>query len=518
MSDYDVCVIGAGPAGFAAAMRAWDFGKRVCIIEKGAIGGVGVHNGALSSKTLWELSRDYRNAIRRDRGYDATDVTVDYERVVHCVDIAAGEKVSQMTRQLEELSEPRPGCPGSVTLLRGHARFLDASRIFVEGNDSSLDRIVSADHIVLGTGSRPRTLDSIPTDGHTILTSDHITGLDRFPRSLVILGAGVVGCEFATIFANFGQTKVYMIDKAERILPFEDDDISRVCSRNLERLGVTVHHQARLVEMKTDQGEVEYTIEHHTGGRESIRVEKALIAIGRVPNTRGLDLEKAGIKTCDRGYIVDTDTRTSVPNIYAVGDVTQDIALVNVGEIEGRHCVEKMFAAEDIEPLSYENISTIMFLNPEVAAIGMNEKQAQKARIEYRVAVYGYELVNRAIAMRATDGFVKILTTDDDEMRILGMRALGVHASTTIEAVSLMIRHGRSARELAELLHPHPAVTEGVQDCVRMLLGTSIYKPEVFKSELRLSRITYGTGVTREVIQRVTPPSAGAKEAPAEKT
>ena len=516
MPDYDVCVIGAGPAGFAAAMRAWDFGKRVCIVEKGPIGGVGVHNGALSSKTLWELSRDYRNAIRRDRGFDASQVVVDYERVVHCVDIAAGEKVGQMTRQLEELSEPRPGCPGSVTLMRGNARFLDRNRVFVEGSDSSLDRVVTAENIVLGTGSRPRTLPSIPIDGHTILTSDHITGLERFPRSLVILGAGVVGCEFATIFANFGQTKVYMIDKAERILPFEDDDISRVCSRNLERHGVTVHHQAKLVEMKTDQGEVEYTIEHHTGGRESIRVEKAQIAIGRVPSTRGLDLDKAGIETNDRGYIVDNDTRTSVPNIYAVGDVTQDIALVNVGEIEGRHCIEKMYGKKT-EALSYENISTIMFLNPEVAAIGMNEKQAQAKRIPYRVAVYGYELVNRAIAMRATDGFVKILTSDDDEMRILGMRALGVHASTTIEAVSLMIRHGRSARELAELLHPHPAVTEGVQDCVRMLLGTSIYKPEVFKSELRLSRISYGEeegDVSRQTIRRTGSEKNKAKAAP----
>lgn len=234
-----------------------------------------------------------------------------------------------------------------------------------------------------------------------------------------------------------------------------------------------------------------------------------------MPNTRGLDLEKAGIETSDRGYIVDTDTQTSVPHIYAVGDVTQDIALVNVGEIEGRHCIEKMYG-EDVKPLSYQNISTIMFLNPEVAAIGMNEKQAQKERIGYRVAVYGYEMVNRAIAMRATDGFVKILTTDDDEMRILGMRALGVHASTTIEAVSLMIRHGRSARELAELLHPHPAVTEGVQDCVRMLLGTSIYKPEVFKTELRLSRISYGDedgDVSRQTIRRVGPEAAKKAEA-----
>jgi dihydrolipoamide dehydrogenase len=161
-----------------------------------------------------------------------------------------------------------------------------------------------------------------------------------------------------------------------------------------------------------------------------------------------------------------------------------------VGEIEGRHAAERIAGVQE-RRLSYENLSTIMFLDPEVAAIGINELKAQEKRIPYRVAVYGYGLVNRAIAMRATDGFVKILTSDDEEMRILGMRALGAHASTMIEGVSLMIQHARSIRELAELLHPHPAVTEGLQDCVRMLLGSSIYKPHVFTSELRLSRITY---------------------------
>ena len=211
---------------------------------------------------------------------------------------------------------------------------------------------------------------------------------------------------------------------------------------------------------------------------------------GRVPNTESLDLDKAGIEVGDRGHILDTDTQTSVPHIYAVGDVTLDIALVNVGEIEGRHAAEKICGLHD-RVLSYDNLSTIMFLSPEVAAIGLNEQQAQDKRIPYRVGVYDYSLVNRAIAMRNTEGFVKLLVSDDDEMKILGMRSLGVHASTTLEAVSLMIQHGRSARELAELYHPHPAITEGLQDCVRMLLGTSIYKPSVFQSELRLSRIHY---------------------------
>ncbi|MCO4773457.1 MAG: NAD(P)/FAD-dependent oxidoreductase [Deltaproteobacteria bacterium] len=490
MADYDVCVIGAGPAGFAAAMRAWDFGKTVCIVEKSELGGTGVHNGALSSKTMWELSRDYRIALRRDRGYSADNVNVDFRQVAHCVDVAVDEKVSQMRRQLEALREPLPGCPGSVHWIAGTARFLDPHTVQVDGNEPGTDTTVVAKNFVVATGSRPRILPNIEVDGHYIMTSDHVMGLTRFPRSLVILGAGVVGCEFATIFANYGQTKVYLIDRGGRILPFEDEDVSRVCSSNLERKGVSIHHRSNLVSMERVGEQVAYTIEHHTGGRETIQVDHAIISVGRVPNNDGLGLDKAGVKLTPNGHIADDDTRTSQPHIYAVGDITQDVALVSIGEIEGRHAVEKMFTTSK-KKLDYDNISSIYFLDPEVAAIGLNEQQAQELRIPYRVAVYGYNLNNRAIAMRATGGFVKLLTTDCEDLRILGMRACGVHASTTIEAVSLMMKAGHSVRDLAELFHPHPAVTEAVQDCVRMLLGSSIYKPEVFTSDLRLSRIEF---------------------------
>lgn len=489
-STFDVCVIGGGPAGFAATMRLWDLGKRVCLVERGRLGGAGVHNGALSSKTLWELSCDYRGARRRDRGYIAQDVEVRYASVAEVVEQATSTKTDQMRHQLSELSQPRTGYSGSIQLVEGSARFVDAHTIHVDGTEPGQSRTIRADHFIIATGSRPRELPDVEIDGQQIITSDHIGNLSRFPRSMVILGAGVVGCEFATIFSNFEQTKVYVIDRAERILPFEDEDVSRVCSKNLEAKGVTIHHRAKLLSMKAVGDEVEYTIEHHTGGRETIRVEKALVSIGRVPNTGGLDLAAAGIEVGPRGHIDVKDTATAVPHIHAVGDVTLDIALVNIGEIEGRHAAE-VIAGHTHEMLSYENISTIMFLDPEVASIGLNEQQAQEKKIPYRVARYNYSLVSRPIAMRATEGFVKLLVTDDDDMCILGMRALGVHASTTLEAVSFMIQHGRSAKELGDLLHPHPAVTEGLQDCVRMLTGTSIYKPCVFQSDLRLSRIGY---------------------------
>ncbi len=488
--EFDVTVIGAGPSGFAAAMRSWDFGKRVCLVERGRLGGAGVHNGALSSKTMWELSRDYRNATRRDRGFTTTGVEVHFGAVCEAVRMATDTKVEHMTRQLRELATPLPGHPGSITLVRGQAKFVDAHTLQVEDPETGERRSISSHAFVIATGSRPRTLPDIHVDGEVILDSDHIESLSRFPKSLVILGAGVVGCEYATIFSNFGQTKVNLIDRAERILPFEDADVSRLCSSNLERKGVTIHHRASLVSMRRDGDEVEYTIEHATGGRETIRVERALVSIGRVPNFEGLELAKIGVAMTDKGQLQVDDTQTSVPHIYAAGDVTLDIALVSIGEIEGRHAAERICGAP-YQPLSYDNLSTIMFLDPEVAAIGINEQEAQKRRIPYRVAVYNYALVNRAIAMRATDGFVKLLVTDDEEMRILGMRALGVHASTTIEGVSLMMQSNRSVRELAELLHPHPAVTEGLQDCVRMLMGTSIHKPEVFRNDLRLSRVDY---------------------------
>lgn len=471
-------------------MRAWDLGKRVGIVERGRLGGAGVFNGALSSKTLWELSCDYQIARRRDRGYEATRVDVHYEAVHQVVEQATASKTEQMRRQIQELGAPRRGAPGSIELIEGTAHFVDAHTLHVEGTEPGQSRTVDADNIIIATGSRPRTLPDVEIDGQHIITSDHISSLRRFPRTMVILGAGVVGCEFATIFANFGQTKVYLIDRADRILPFEDPDVARLCSTNLEQKGVTIHHRAQLIEMRVDGEEVEYTIEHHTGGRETIRVDVALVSIGREPNTDGMSLEASGIELGKRGHIAVEDTRTKVGHIYAVGDVTLDVALVSIGEIEGRHAAE-LIGGLHPGPLSYENLSTIMFLDPEVAAIGLNEQQAQEERTPYRVAVYNYALVSRPIAMRATEGFVKLLVTDDDDLRILGMRALGVHASTTLEAVSFMIQHGRCARELGELLHPHPAVTEGLQDCVRMLTGTSIYKPAVFRSDLRLSRITY---------------------------
>ena len=496
MLDYDLCVLGAGPAGFAAAMRASDLGCSVALIERSGVGGTGLHHGVLASKTLWELSRDYRLASRRDRGYRIDHLSLEYEAVVGVVQTALREKEEQIERQLaargpnhgRETSDEGTPEIGTIRLIRGQACFEGSNtvRVIYEGSSES----ITAENFILATGSRPRPLDEIPVDGERIMTSDHFLRLETFPESMVIVGAGVVGCEFATILANFGRTRVFLIDRAARILPFEDEDIARVCTKNFEAHGVTIHHGAKLASMTVVDGRVRYVIEHDRGDVETFEVERALISIGRVPNTSDLGLDRCGVQLDDRGYVQSDDTRTTASHIYAVGDLTHDVALANVAEREGIHAAERICGVQR-GMLGYDNLSTIMFLDPEVAAVGLNEQQAQQARVPYRVAVYDYSIVPRAIAMRATDGFVKLLVSDDQDARILGMRALGVHASTMIEAVSLMIRQRLPSSVLADLIHPHPAITEAVQDCLRMVLGRSLYKPEVFREHLRLSRVGY---------------------------
>ena len=482
MDKFDLCVIGAGPSGFAAVMRAIDFGKKVALIERGKVGGAGLFDGALSSKTLWELSESYKMTRNTQLGYTVYDSELSFSSVMNQTHRAVVEKHSQLKQQIAYFQKS-----GQLQYFQGHGQFKSAKEIDITDAQGQTQTIW-ADNIVMAIGSRPRYLPHIPIDEKIILTSDGVSHLTDFPKSIVILGAGVIGCEFATIFSNFGKTKVFLIDKEERILPFEDEDISRAVGANMESNGAVIHHGASLEKMSIVNGQVEYVLNYKDGRREIHTVEKALISVGRVSNSENLNLQAAGVVLNDKGNIDDEHTRSNVPHIYAVGDFTADISLVNVGELEGRHAVERMFGTP-ARQLVYENISTIMFLNPEVASVGLNETQARKKKIPYRIAVMNYRYVSRAIAMSKVDGFFKILVSDDDEMKILGMRVMGSHASSTIMAVALMISMDIGIEHLAELIFPHPSIPEGIQECARMLMGNSIVKPEVFNLDVRCYRV-----------------------------
>ena len=479
MEHFDLCVIGGGPAGYAAAMRAVDLGKRTLLVEKDRIGGTGIYNGALTSKTLWELSQRVASAneVIRTRGREPFRLS--WEEISKTLNEAVFERKYLYSCHMQLLENSGD----SFRHERGSARFTSQNTVLIDR--AGTQTRISADHFVIATGSRPRTLSNVPVDEERIVTSDGIFRIDDLPESIVIIGAGVIGCEFATIFSNFGRTRVHLIDRAERILPFEDDDVSELISKNLERNGVIIHKSAKLERIERRDDHVEYELSYADGRRETVQVETALLSVGRAPNLDGIGLECSGVERDPKtGTVLVNDTRTSVPHIYIVGDATATNMLVNLGELEGRHAVERIWNVAQ-RPLTYDNVSTIMFLDPEVAGVGLNEQECRKQGIPYRVARIDYACLARAIAMRRTRGFFKVLITDDEHMRILGMRAVGEHASSAIQAVALMMRLGTSIEELAELVHPHPSIIEGVQECARMLLGKSIFKSPVFGDKMK---------------------------------
>ncbi|NNF99097.1 MAG: NAD(P)/FAD-dependent oxidoreductase [Desulfobacteraceae bacterium] len=475
---YDLCIIGAGPGGFAGAMRAVDAGKRVCLIEKGEIGGTGVKWGALASKTMWELAKDYAVAAKKDRGYLAKDLQVDYQAVRSTVMQAVKEKQYQMFSQLQTYSpEAWPG-PGSVVYKQGIGSFVTAKSIQITLDDGRKE-IVSSDFFLVATGSSPKDFHHIPVDQDRILNSDGVLELKAFPKRLMIIGAGVTGCEYATIFSNFDQTQVYLVDHQQQVLPYEDDDIIKFVSANLSQNGVQIIHSAVLKDIIKKPDHLEVILTFSDGHVQVVEVDTVLISIGREPSLEKLNLEKAGIAPDEHGYLICDDNCCVKNHIYAAGDVTHRPALVNMAVMESRYAVKHMFQMNKY-PLEYRNMSTVMFFYPAVAAVGLNEKACQRKKIPYRVASYANSLLSRAIAMRATTGFAKIIISDDEKQKILGMRAAGPQVSNTIMSIALLIDQNKGIKEVLKSMYPHPTMSEGIQECLRLHLDKSVYKPRAF--------------------------------------
>ncbi len=489
---FDLCILGCGPAGFAAAMRAFDFGKHVCIIEGAEIGGAGVMWGALASKTMWELAKDYAIAMKTDRGYQAARMKIDYSAVRSTVLQAAKEKQYQMLSQFETFSPKRWKGPGSITYKRGWGRFVNRDTVEISCLDGKCER-VDADFFLIASGSTPRNFPHIEVDQQRIFNSDGVLNLKEFPPRLMIIGAGIIGCEYATIFSNFGQGKVYLVDRAERVIPYEDEDISDFVQKNLEMHGVQVIHSAILRDILKKPDYLEVILDFDDGHSEVIEADSVLISIGRTVDVSSLELDKLGIDCRKPGYLKTDENCCVRDNIYAAGDVTHHPALINIAEMEGRYAVKHMFGRVKW-PLDYSNMSTVMFFYPAVAAVGLNEKGCQKRKIPYRVAYYSNVLVNRAIAMRATHGFVKIIVTDDEEQRILGMRAAGPQVSSTIMTITHLMDQEKGIQDVLKSVYPHPTITEGIQECIRMLLDKSVYKPYAFPGHLKIRTWIPGSG------------------------
>ncbi|MCF6365793.1 MAG: NAD(P)/FAD-dependent oxidoreductase [Bacteroidales bacterium] len=485
MKEFDIVIIGSGPAGFSAAMRALDYKKNICIIEAKEIGGAGIMNGALVSKTMWELSADYAIAGKTNRGYRASGLNVDFSEVRKTVIQAAKERQYQILSQIETFSSEKSET-GSITLINGYAKFCD--RYTVDVTHQNKTEKIKGKYFIIATGSKPREYPDLPVDGKHIFDSDTILKLQEFPERMVIIGSGIIGCEFATIFSNYKQTEVHLLDRTNRVIPYEDDDLSDFVSKHLEENGVNIHYQAHLRTIRKKNNYLEVVLDYDDGHSKVIEVDIALVAIGRIPNTENLGLENIGFEKNKKGTLKTDEFCEIIEigkcNIFAAGDITGHGQLYNIAQVQGRYIIDSIFGKQS-DAVSYKNMSTLMFFKPEVAAVGLNEKQLQQKGIPYKVASYSNALVSRTIAMRNTEGFVKIIVSNDGENKILGMRAASPQASAFIVSVAHLIDEKNGLNEVNKTVHPHPGVTEGIEECLRLFNNSSIFKPEAFPEHIK---------------------------------
>jgi dihydrolipoamide dehydrogenase len=479
---FDICVVGGGGAGFASAMRSYDFGNHVCIIEGDKLGGAGIY-GALTSKTMWELSKNYSIVKRIDRGYRASNISLDYNKVKDVTLSAAKEREYQLLSQIETLSR-KAKSKKSITLIKGWGEFTSDKSLLVKKSDGSIIEII-ANNFILATGSVPREHPLLKIDGKRIINSDHILKMEKFPKRILIIGAGVIGCEFATIFANFGETEVHLIDSQDRVIPFEDDDVSDYASKSLSNIGVNVYHEVTLRDIQKEDTHIDVILDYKKSYSKVIAVDIVLVSIGRVSALNKLKLNNLCLEKNKNG-LLDVDSNCKVcDNVYAAGDISGHTSLMNIAEMEGRFAA-KAIESKIIHPLKYNNISTIMFLNPEISSVGLNEKECKKQKIAYKVVTYSHALIPRAIAMRETNGFFKIIATDEEKPKILGMRAAGIQSAASVLYIASVIDQEKNIQEIMKTLHPHPSITEGIQECLRILIDKPILKPKAFPEYIKI--------------------------------
>ena len=450
----DLAIIGAGPAGMAAALYAASQGMAVALINGGGLLGYGLH-GAYKSKGMYELAKDRLVALKMGRGYDPSGPDVRFDEIHDQLITGAATLTEINLGYLEQME---------VQVVNGTGRFVDAHTLEVNGQQ------IRAPHFLIATGSRPRVLPGMEVDGKLIMTSDHVVDVDEPFRSLTVVGAGVIGCEFASIFTAFG-AHVTLLDTADRLLSHEDPDISAFITTVFTRNGIDVRFGARTRSVSTVGGRVKTMLEDGS----TIIADRALVAIGRIACSDTLNLAVTGIEPGRGGVIyVNDNMQTSVPHIYAVGDVGErktplDLALVHIAEAEGRLAVKHMLQQPSM--LRSSHIPFIVFGMPMLAGAGLTETLAREQYGDVRVAKFLNARNHRYHAMRSFDGYVKLVVGPPGDDRILGVRAVGAQADSVIGEAAVMIDNEIPYTYLLDSIHAHPSLTESLQNAARIIAG-----------------------------------------------
>ena len=450
-SEYDVAVIGGGPGGYVAAIRAGQLGLRSCVIERDALGGVCLNWGCIPSKALLKNAEILSYIHRADQfGLHFDNFRADYSVAV----ARSRQVVDRMTRGIGFLLRKN-----NVDHIAGQATIASPTAIDVAGADGQTSR-VSARNIIVATGARPRSIPPLPIDGQRIITSREAIVADDVPDSIAIVGGGAIGVEFAYVYRMYG-AKVTIIELLPRLVPNEDEEISQQLERAFGREGIELRTGAGVTAASADATGVTLTIDKD-GATETLRYDKVLVAIGVQPNTESLGLETVGVDT-DRGYInIDDRMATNVPGIYAVGDVTGKLALAHVASAQGVTAVEAI-AGEETQPLDYTMMPRATYCHPQVASMGLTEAQAREQGYDVKIGRFNVQASGKAVAMGENDGLVK-LVIDAKYGELLGGHLCGPEVTELLGELSMTKLLEGTTLELGWAVHAHPTISEMVHE------------------------------------------------------
>lgn len=459
--ELDTVVIGAGPGGYVAAIRASQLGKKVAIIEKDHIGGTCLNVGCIPSKALISAGHFYQNAMNSELlGVMTKEVTLDFSKTQEWKD---KHVVGKLTKGVEMLLKKN-----KVEILTGEAFFVDDHTLRVIQEDSA--QTYSFNHAIIATGSRPIEIKGFKF-GKRIIDSTGALNLSEIPKKLVVIGGGYIGSELAGAFANLG-SEVVILEGSSSILPNFEKDMVKFVVDHFKKKNVVIETNAMAKEAVENENGV--TVKYEVDGKEqTVEADYVMVTVGRRPNTDELGLEHAGIKVQERGLIlVDEQGRTNKPNIFAIGDVVPGLALAHKASYEAKVAAE-VIAGKNVA-VDYAAIPSVCFTDPELASVGLTLEEAKAKGYDAKASKFPLNGNGRALSLNAAEGFVRLVTTKDDNI-LIGAQVVGIGASDIIAELGLAIEQIVSAEDIALTIHSHPSLGETVMDAAELALGMPIH-------------------------------------------
>ncbi len=451
MAKYDLIVIGSGPGGYVAAIRASQLGMKVGVVERAELGGICLNWGCIPTKALLKSAQvfDYINHAA-DYGVEVKGAKADFEGMVK----RSREVAGGMSKGIQFLFKKN-----KIDHIEGHGTLKKGKKVEVKGADGKV-AVYDADHIILATGGRSRELPTMPIDGKKIIGYREAMVLPKQPKKMVVVGSGAIGVEFAYFYSTLG-TEVTIVEFMDRIVPVEDEEISKQLERTFKKSGMNVMTSAEVTKVDTKGTGCKVTVKTKKG-EEQIDCDIVLSAVGVATNIEKLGLEEVGVKTEKGKVLVDDYYKTNIDGVYAIGDIVKGQALAHVASAEGIICVEKIKGMH-VEPLDYNNIPGCTYCSPEIASVGYTEKAAKEAGYEIKVGKFPFSASGKAKAAGASDGFVKVIF-DAKYGEWLGAHMIGFNVTEMIAEAVAARKLETTGHDIIKTVHPHPTMSEAVME------------------------------------------------------